>query len=160
MSDLPERSNLRAFTESLGLELGEPLLDFLSASGPGAASGPATVELYLCALYRRHPTSTLRFFARGEALEHLAQKLHPLPDQERVSSGQPAVDHVSSNGYFRRLDPVLANLLWRAVRLATSAGRKSARIADFMGALALEEETLARLRKEWGLEMRGLLGED
>ena len=63
------------------------------------------------------------------------------------------------HGMFRaKLDAALVDLIWRAAKISTAAGRKKARIGDFMSALALDDELVRRLYEQRGLLLNGHLG--
>jgi hypothetical protein len=121
------------------------------------AKVPVTLELFLSALYKSYPQEMSGFFYRPETLSTMAQEFFP-PGVNISSAVTPQQSLQPDSVLFAKLDERLVFLLWEAAQLASSSGRGPADLADFIGAMSLDDETMDRLQKERNLVLKGYLG--
>jgi len=121
-----------------------------------SSNGPITIEIYLAALYRSFPDEVGAFFSSREPLAQMAEKLSSVdisPHEIEPTSrpGDPArVLNV-------KMHEGLVRLLSRAAKTPSDSGKGRADLVDLMGALSVDDETVARLQKERNLTPKGYL---
>ena len=125
-----------------------PLTRLATVESAHFAKSAISLELFLVSLMATYPWRLRRVLKQHSQLGIQAVAL-----RSRAASGVLA-ETEAKGLLFAQIDPALLRVLCRSITIATAAGRRRARIPDFIAALALEQEqTLTALQESTGIEL-------
>ncbi|SRR5712691_4251972 len=151
---------IKEYVPMLANTLGERLLRVLMQDAVKcalASKGPITVEIYLASLYRAFPDETASFFYQTEPLMKMAQELYPA-DLKSSTVWSLRNPPTPQSLLALQIEDQLAFLLLRAAQFSSASRRGRADLADFIGVLSLDDETIVRLHRQRNLILKGYFG--